>query len=203
MLSARRHRPAGPAPGFTLVEMAVALAIMGLLVAVTVPSAVEWVRNLQVRSTTESLRAGLERARMDALKNNRSVSYWLVADDAVVPGGECKVSSAGRHWVISVKNPEGKCNETVASKDPLLVSRSEAVSGSSRVTVAAIDASAKDASRVIFNTLGQVVNADAISRITIKPASGTARELQIRVESGGAIRSCDPKVSSSDPRACP
>ena len=71
MLSARSLRPTRPTPGFTLVEMAVAMAIMGLLVALTVPGAVEWVRNLQIRSTTESLRAGLERARMDALKNNR------------------------------------------------------------------------------------------------------------------------------------
>lgn len=203
MLSAAVPGRRRAAAGFTLIELAVGLAIMGLLVAVTVPGAVEWVRNLQVRSTTESLRAGLERARLDALKNNRAVSFWLIADDAAVPGSGCKVSSAGHHWVISVKNPEGKCNETEASKDPLLVTRSEAVSGAARVTVAAIDASDNDASQVIFNTLGQVVNADAINRITIKPASGTARELQIRVESGGAIRSCDPKVSSSDPRACP
>ncbi len=203
MLSAAVPGRRRAAAGFTLIELAVGLAVMGLLVAVTVPGAVEWVRNLQVRSTTESLRAGLERARLDALKNNRAVSFWLIADDAAIPGSACAVSNTGRHWVISVKDPAGKCNEDVPSADPLLVARSEALSGASRVTVAAVDSTDKDASRVIFNTLGQVVNADAINRITIKPASGTARELQIRVESGGAIRSCDPKVSSSDPRACP
>ena len=203
MLSAAGSWRRRAAPGFTLIEMAVGLAIMGLLVAVTVPSAIEWVKNLQVRSATESLRAGLERARLDALKNNRAVSFWLIADDAAVPGSGCAVSATGHHWVISVKDPAGKCNEDVASKDPLLAARSEAVSGLAQVKVAAVDADDEDASRVIFNTLGQVANADAISRITIKPTSGTARELQIRVESGGAIRSCDPKVSSSDPRACP
>lgn len=203
MLTLTPQRRSRRSAGFTMVEIAIVLVILGMTVALGLPSAISWMKDLRIRAGAESLRTGLEKARMDALRANRSVTFWLVSDAAKVPGSACKLSSAGQHWVVSVNDPEGKCDVSTPGTDPLLVYRSEASVDASQVVVAAVDADDKAVSSVTFNSLGQVAATGMIRQISLKPVSGTARELRIRVEPSGGVRSCDPAVGSGDPRACP
>lgn len=199
MLNTPFRRPSAKPQGFTVVEMVVVLLILGFLMAVAVPNMADWLRNLKVRGVAESLRTGLDKARMEALKSNRPVSYWLVKDDSSkVPGASCELSSSGLHWVVSEASPAGKCKDS-----SVVLHRSEALDDQGQVTVAAVDLSGDAANTVTFTGLGQVAAAGMLRQITVSRADGKGRPLRVLVETGGSVRTCDPGVSSSDPRACP
>ncbi len=200
-----KHRAPRATQGYSLVELIVALSILGVLMAAAVPSAVDWMRDLRVRGVAESLKTGLEKARMDALKSNRSISFWLVNDpSSKVPGAGCVLAANGAGWVVSVADPSSACNAAPSLTDaPMLAFRSDAVLDSGQVTVEATDAAGAGATRVAFNALGQVIGAGAIRRIDVKRNVAGGRTLSVMVDPGGGIRTCDRGVSAGDPRACP
>jgi type IV fimbrial biogenesis protein FimT len=155
------------------------------------------------------MQAGLALARNEALRRNARVSLWLVNGIT----GTCARTSAGASWVVSIDNPVNKCadaaSDTVA---PRLVQSRAGSDGSTGVSVSAVDAAspAVASSCVTFNGFGRVeascVDGGApISRINVESASAPAdtRRLQVQIESGGSVRTCDRAVtSSSDPAYC-
>lgn len=204
MLSASIHRQRG----VTLVELAVVMVITGIVFAYVLPELRTWMRNLKVRSTGESVLNGLNTARMEALKRNSPVTFWLVSDSSPVPTNACSRSSSGAQWVVSINDPGGKCGAAMGKDDvePVILGRSKAQEYSDKVTVAAVDATGTAVDRVAFNGLGQVQQVTGVASIQTVDISSTesgARRLRVVVESGGAVRLCDRDVSSTDPRACP
>jgi type IV fimbrial biogenesis protein FimT len=198
MASARQPR------GVSLVEIVVVIAIIAALLAGVMPELASWMRGLKVRNAAESLRNGLELARMEALKRNSPVGFWMVADpESVVPGNDCALSSGSSGWVVSVVDPSDACGaEASLTTSPQLVQRSTAGESAQGLTVAAASAAGEDANQVRFNGLGQVV-AGASTIQTVDISATGARSLRVVVEPGGAIRMCDPAVGSTDTRACP
>lgn len=192
--------------GFSLIETVVVMAVMVAAMAMAMPEAVSWIQGLKVRNAAEGIRSGLERARMEALKTNGNVGFWLVADvSSKVPGNGCDLASNAPTWVVSVTTPAGACAAEPSLTDgPRVVQTSGAVSGADRLTVAALSAGAAAADRVRFNGLGQViVEAGTIQTIDVVASNGDGRRLRVVVETGGAVRMCDRDVAASDPRACP
>ena len=63
--------------GFTLLEMLVALAVLAVALAVATPAFGDWVRNGEVRSAAETLRASIRQARAEAMRRNASVRFRL------------------------------------------------------------------------------------------------------------------------------
>jgi type IV fimbrial biogenesis protein FimT len=57
--------------GLTLVEIAMVMAIMSLLLGLAGPSIRSWLRNTQVRASTETLLAGLRFAQAEAIRRDR------------------------------------------------------------------------------------------------------------------------------------
>lgn len=202
MLSPVRQRGVG------LIEIIVVLAITGALLAVAMPEFSNWMRGLRVRNAAESLKNGLDLARMEALKRNATVGFWMVADSSSrVPGDGCALSSGSPAWVVSVSDPAGKCASEASLTDaPQLVQRSTAQENADNLSVEALAANGNAADRVMFNGLGQVQAAAGVTNIQtidVKAGSGSTRRLRVVVEGGGAIRMCDRDVDASDPRACP
>ena len=72
-MTAPRTATARRAPGFTLVELLVVLAVLGLVMAVAVPRFAAGNPALSVRSAGGSLVAGLQSARNLAITENRTV----------------------------------------------------------------------------------------------------------------------------------
>lgn len=66
--------------GFSLMELMMAIAIIGILAAVVIPSGLSWRRNAQFNSAVREVKANMERARMFAIKSN------LPADVVFVDG---------------------------------------------------------------------------------------------------------------------
>lgn len=194
--------------GFSLIETAVVLVIMGMVLAYVMPELRDWMQGLKVRNAAESLKNGLDLARAEALRRNSTVGFWMVSDSSSkVPSNACSLSSASPAWVVSVSNPGGECGAQASlTASPQLVQRSTALENASGLTVSALDSSGGAADRAMFNGLGQVLaqaGVASIQVIDVQASSGTGRRLRVVVESGGAIRMCDRDVSVGDPRACP
>lgn len=203
---APRPLPRSRARGVTLVELMVALAIFVLTLVALLPDAIGWVQGIGVRNVAESIRSGIEKARLEALRRNADMSFWLVSsgEDKPLDNG-CEISSAGVSWVISVADPSGNCLAAPSTTvQPLLVERWSGTEGGYKIRVSAEDGVGNAASSVTFNQLGQVRTTGsqvAIIDVTHSTASG-ARRLRVQVLAGGAVRMCDRDVAAGDPRAC-
>ncbi|MGO4392635.1 GspH/FimT family pseudopilin [Variovorax sp. M-6] len=198
------------ARGFTLVEMAITMAVLALLLMIAMPSIGVWLNNSRIRSATESLQAGLQTARLEAVRRNQNVSLYLVSlSDPNTMDNSCALSSASGSWVISTASPAGKCAGAAA-----LASRPVGDAGGQvRVTAGhSTDNTNKttlgsSATTVTFNGFGRIANTDtAINRIKITGPSDntTYMDLMLIVDSGGGVRMCDPRstIGATDPRKC-
>lgn len=171
--------------GMTLIEVLIALAILGILVAMAMPIAGDWLLNAQIRTAAEALQDGLQQARNEAVRRNTAVEFRLVA---------------GTGWEVRLA-------DTLAA-DRVLASR-PAAEGAPQALVAAAPAGANI---VTFDGMGRRVttNVDGTPVLTgicadLQPsalAAANTRDLQVNISLSGQIRMCDPKVGSTDTRFC-
>jgi type IV fimbrial biogenesis protein FimT len=203
---ALRWRPARA--GFTLIELAVTLAVFALLLALIAPSAAAWMANMQIRATAESIHTGLQKARMEAVRRNQPVRFSLVTTaDPAVMDDSCGPSASAASWAISINDPNGKCGRALSdTDDPMLIETYAVGVYARRVAVSATAADGATAAHsVTFDGLGRIVGANPLARVNIDNAvSGDDyRPLRIVISDGGGARMCDPRVTvATDPRAC-
>lgn len=188
MTLARRVSPAQD--GVSLIETAIALVVLALVVAMGTPSFLEWINNAQIRTAAESILAGLQVAKNEAVRRNANVQFVL--GNPGVPGGTgWKIVLAGSGATVQAA-PDGE--------------------GTSNTVVTTTPA---DATAVTFTGLGRTppppgnLNADGsplLARVDIDSsvlAPAASRELRILVSAGGELRLCDPSVTvAGDPRNC-
>ncbi|MEW5890651.1 MAG: GspH/FimT family pseudopilin [Pseudomonadota bacterium] len=178
MLSAAVQR------GISVIETMIVVALVVILLVLALPAGMEWIANQRIRTAAESLAAGLQLARMEAVRRNAVVEFVLA-------------NAATTAWTV----------RTAAGEE---VQRRAAGEGTADVTVAVTPV---DATRVSFDGLGRrTANADgspSIERIAVDlpvdvlPADRT-RDLRLQVGVGGQIVMCDPNVTSGDDvRRCP
>ncbi|MFZ2651487.1 MAG: GspH/FimT family pseudopilin [Burkholderiaceae bacterium] len=196
-----------PQRGVTLVEIAVVFVILGLLVVAAAPSIGTWIGNTHVRNTAASIYAGLNRARAEAVRSNRTVRFSLVSiTDTAVMDDSCALSSTGASWVVSVNDPSGTCSAAPsATTNPMIVEKAAGGAGARRVVVSAKDKDDAAANTITFNPFGRVADATPIAWIDVdnEVSGGDYRKLRVLVGMGGVIRMCDVKVTdANDPRKC-
>ena len=190
--------------GFSLIELMIALAVLGMLIMIALPNMGTWLQNTQIRTSAEGMQAGLQLARAEALKRNTTVRFQLV--DTLTSG--CALSATGKNWVVSLADASGLC-DTAASDTvaPQIIQKRSGTEGSPNALV-----TATGGSNVAFNGLGRAA-AGSLTEINItnpnngacKTAAGNEpmRCLRIAVNAGGTVRMCDPAVDdATDPRKC-
>ena len=184
---------------FSLVELLVGIAIFSILAALAAPSFSTWIVNAKIRTTAESIQAGLQLARTEAVKRNARVLFQLInsTDDA------CDLSANGPHWVVSMESAIGQCGTPASdTTDPRIIQLRNGTEGSdSRTTVAAGQSS------FAFNGMGRptaVPTAIAVENLTADLClpGGRVRCLRIVVTSAGQIRMCDPALPATDTQGC-
>lgn len=169
--------------GFTLVELVISISILAVLAALATPSYRVWMENTRIRTAAESIQAGLQKARVEALRRNLPVQFNLGADSA---------------WTIGCVTATATC--------PAVIERRVASDGSSSSITATTAPPASTA--LIFTNLGLVsavpvpftqVDVDSSSL-----SSSEHRPLRIVIGVGGAGRMCDPYtgLATTDPRRC-
>lgn len=212
--------------GVSIIELMIAVAIMGILLALGLPSFKDYLANVKVRSMAEAYLAGLQNARGEAVKRNGGVEFLVTGDNptadnagatyATVDAGTWVVSS--KNWMTRISSPatfiEGKVSqEGSGGNDPVQVQIwADANRNNSP------DAGESPVAGVIFGGFGSAVfkptlltttNGPAVFRFT-NPAAGACAQsggpircLQIVVSTGGQVRMCDPAVTAAgDTRAC-
>lgn len=188
--------------GFSLIELMVAVAVLGVLLSLGMPSLLEWIRNVKVRNAAEGIHAGIQLARMEAMRRNIPTTFWLVSANASNSlDNSCATSSTSSSWVVSQDDPAGLCaTEPSQTTTPRIV---QAQAGSTRVSITTIPVGGTS---ITFNGLGQLAGANNLSQIDVTSADDAAntRSLRITISSGGSTRSCDPNLptGSTDPRKC-
>lgn len=66
--------------GFTLIELMVAMAIMGIIAAIGIPNFLGWVANYNLKAAANELYSSMQFARINAVKQNKE---WAVVFDTV------------------------------------------------------------------------------------------------------------------------
>lgn len=197
--------------GFSLIELMLTLAVLGMLIMIALPNMGTWLQNTQIRTAAEGMQAGLQLARAEALKRNTTVRFQLV--DTLTSA--CALSATGRNWVVSLGETSALCNtdasETVA---PQIIQKRSSAEGSPNAVVTATGGNS-----VWFNGLGRLIQPPtapaAFTQINVtNPNNGACKTvagnepmrcLRVTINSGGTIRMCDPAVDPADltdPRRC-
>jgi len=201
--------------GFSIIELMIGIAVLGILIAAGVPSLRTWIQSSQIRTSAESIQSGLELARAEAVRRNVLVRFQLVSG---IEAG-CGLSTSKTSWVVSLDEPSGKCTVAASdSVDPRIIQVRSGSEGSSNVVANATQ------STIFFNGLGRQVTS-LISAGVASPAptqqvtiqltnpnggacvteGGKIRCLNVTVTPGGKIRMCDPAFDGlvpADPQAC-
>ncbi len=199
----RSHR------GFSLVEMLIGLAILGLLMALGLPQYATFISNARLRATAEGITNGLNLARAEAVKRNTRVELVFTDDEPLEALVNTVVASTtGINWVVRAWVPATNSYDFIEGK---LDAEGSGKTGASGVTVTTVTAGVYDGT-VTFTGFGALNSAQLISFQVTYPAAGACdtvatqgplRCLNVNVSPGGQIRICDPKViDAKDTRAC-
>jgi len=188
--------------GFSLIELLVAIALVGILAVMGAPSFSNWIQSSQVRTAAESISDGLQLARAEAVRRNTTLRFNLTSASGLVDWEVCATSTspcASSDIIQQRSSAEGSTNARVG-----VYNNGDGNSATTYTTV--ISAANELPAHVTFNGLGRTVSdgSSNIVRIDVTNAvNASARRLVITVGMpGGEIRMCDPALSSSDPKAC-
>ncbi len=199
-----------PMRGVTLIELAVVLVIAAILLMEAGPPFAAWTQNAQTRTATESIQDGLQLARAEAIRRNRSVMFWLTAATSNPPSADWLVGCATPAGAGALPEQPGDCPGTQTGNALVPTNWIQRQAAADQQTAnPQVLVTPAGATNVTFNSLGMVTpNIDgspSITRIDVtNPAvtASLARSLAVLI-TGGQIRMCDPSLAlASDPRGC-
>lgn len=192
--------------GISLVEVLISIALVALLIALAAPNFAAWIQSSQIRAASESMLAGLQLARGEAVRRNIPVAFTLT--DSLT--NSCAASTSGTSWVVSVDDPTGGCQTGASDTIAPRIVQVRSATTTPNAEVAATQATVR------FNSLGQmtpfpnpggdvvidVTNSKGGSCATLASPNLPMRCLRLVVTSGGQIRMCDPARASGTPQGC-
>lgn len=199
--------------GFTLLELMLALAVFGFLLAVGVPQMTMWSLSNKAAGAAELYTEGFKLARQQALSHNgasRIVFSPNVANgqmdwqvDICFPTPAVPCSNTSGVWSTTDAAATGDPQGTDGYKS---VFRSAAALPQTEVLRPTL--LPEDSTAVYFSSNGWVAGSvpGNLSQIRLDPTSAYAavlRSTALVVNLAGTVTKCDPTVGAGDSRGCP
>jgi type IV fimbrial biogenesis protein FimT len=185
--------------GFTIIELMVTLSVLSIMLAFGVPEFSTLLANSRVRSSAESIKAGLRYAQIEALQRSANTELLLTTVAPDVANANATSAVSAKNWLVRVR-PDPLRGITA----PVFLKGSDD-EGSSAATLqnqtGGISVVFQSNGRVMAGTAGGPVALVAPFVISIT-TPGTTRPLCVFASSTGSIKVCDPKLAASDPRSC-
>ncbi|SMF41965.1 GspH/FimT family pseudopilin [Pseudogulbenkiania subflava] len=176
--------------GFTLTEMLITLALMAIVLALAVPNFSVWLMNHQIRNAADTAMASLQLARAEAIRTNSLVRV--------------SIDSTGKIWTVNTLQSDcSTVSQTLQQKN--------FAEDAPKVTITRTPSTVTN---VTFNGLGRVMDGTtttcsgvvALTQLNFDVttiAAADSKDMRITLQTGGALKLCDPNVTSStDPRKC-
>jgi len=204
MLSARSR-------GFTLIELMIGIVLFALVLMLALPGFTTMLQNSKLRGAGESILAGLQTARAEALKRNQTVEFLLTANPPDTDFTAFVVNATGPGWAIRVLDTANVPVDFVDAHSGL---EGSGVADPAALYAQIISSNLPATNTIRFDGLGRTNVGAVNSMFDVKPAAagackadgGDMRCLQIIVTPGGRVRMCDPSVDAvanpNDTRAC-
>lgn len=171
--------PTNRQAAFTLIELMITVAVLGVLLGLGVPAFRVWMQNTQVRNAADAILNGVQLARAEAVRRNQNVEFAL---------------GNGAEWTVAQASPRVNIQSRVAEEG--------------QTDKAQIDTQPGGATIVTYSPLGGVTtNLDAsntLRRIDIQAPSAPAgvRRLSVVISVNGSPRMCDRDLPATDTRSC-
>jgi type IV fimbrial biogenesis protein FimT len=163
--------PVYKARGFTLIEMMVAIAIMGIILAIGVPNFIEFVADQRVRAAASDIVSDVNLARAESLKTQRRVVMARAGSTAAGTG--CAPSggtSWSNGWCIFVDN--NKDGVYAATDGDVVIRSFEGYSGRLTLCTSVTDF----ANSLTFRPDGRVVRTSAAVETGATPDAFTVSD---------------------------
>ena len=197
------------ARGFTLIELAVTVTLVGILVAVALPSFMAWIRNAQVRAVADALQNGVRRAQTEAVRLNQGVVFSLTNAN---PGLNSTAAVNGKNWALQSIAQFADVNHQASyltGGSLADVSSSVTITGTPAVAAICFNSNGRLSAPAATGVPGAVCTA-VPQRFDIEQPGRTLssgdRRLRVLVAIGGQVRMCDPDrptLSATTPDGCP
>jgi len=199
--------------GFTLIELMFGIALFALLMVLAMPTFTTLLQNSRLRGATDSILAGLQTARSEALRRNQTVEFMLTSDalDAPGDGSGIAANATGPGWAVRALDAAAVSIAYVEVRS----GREGSGTDDPAAIYATMSATSLPATGTIrFDGLGRtnVGVANAAFDVTppdpgtCKASGGNMRCLRVVVTASGRVRMCDPSVdpvvNPNDTRAC-
>ena len=203
MLTSPAAAPRRADRGFTLIELMVTLALLGILLLLGLPAFTSMIKSTQVRTVADALQNGIRIARAEALRTNQQTVFALTN---ATPALNVTPSPNGINWwVQTIPHAGGGTASAVQN-------------GSGSLTDVASGVGVIGPAVLCFNSNGRLTDlggaspglGSATCSVSSPPIvytvsrSGADVSLQVRVAVGGQVRLCDPRraFSANSPDGC-
>ena len=191
------HESAEASAGFSLIELMIVLSVLSILFAIGMPALGRLLHDIQIRGSAEGLRAGLQKARAEAVTRNALVRISFS-------------SLSGRPaWTLGCVHASVRCPATISSYSAnadTQIRWGAARWNDQTALSTALTPGDHLPSGVTFNALGTAPSVESnadVSRIDVMHAiNQQARRLVLMITAAGAIRLCDPSAASDSVLRC-
>ncbi len=199
--------------GFTLLELMVTITIFGIMLAIGIPNASNWLLANRARGASEFYADGFNMARREAVSHNTASRLVLTANATngqldwqvdlcfTGTGTQCLPEQDG--WsttsAAAANDPKGSSGFRSVFRSAASLPTAEVLAPVTLPT---------GALQVYYTALGWVDTTydERLTQLRLNPASKYASEVPtvaLAVTLAGLVAKCDPTRSAGDSRACP